>query len=93
MTESRRAIRHDGRHDAITDDALIGTISVGDHFGELRARDWGRGYGYAHLATVRCAEASRLLELTTEDFQSLVDIEPTVKPRLAETVAERLEQG
>lgn len=89
MTDSRRAIRHD----ATIDDRLIGTIGLGDHFGELPARDWGRGYGYAHLATVRCAEADRLLELTTEDFQSLVDTEPTVKPKLAETVAERLEQG
>ena len=64
----------------------------GDHFGELAARDWGGGYGYTRLATVRCAEPGRLLTLTSEDFQWLVDSEPTVKARLAQSLAERLQQ-
>ena len=64
----------------------------GDHFGELAARDWGGGYGYARLATVRCAEPGRLLKLTSEDFQWLVDTEPAVKARLATILAERLQQ-
>jgi CRP-like cAMP-binding protein len=64
----------------------------GDHFGELAARDWGGGYGYARLATVMCAEPGRLLRLTSEDYQWLTDTEPAVKARLAATMAERLEQ-
>jgi hypothetical protein len=55
-------------------------------------RDGGGGYGYARLATVWSAESGRLLKLSNGDFQWLVDTEPAVKARIAETVAERLEQ-
>ena len=81
-----------GRYDVIIDGRLIRTMGPGDHFGELAARDWGGGYGYTRLATVRCAEPGRLLTLTSEDFQWLVDSEPTVKARLAQSLAERLQQ-
>ena len=63
----------------------------GDHFGELAARDWGGVYGYARLATVRCAEPGQLLRLTSDDLQWLVDSEPAVKVRLEATLAERLQ--
>jgi CRP-like cAMP-binding protein len=81
-----------GRYDAFIDARLIRTMGPGDHFGELAARDWGGGYGYARLATVRCAEPGRLLKLTSEDFQWLIDTEPTIKARLAATLAQRLRQ-
>ena len=81
-----------GRYDVFIDGRLIRTMGPGDHFGELAARDWGGGYGYARLATVRCAEPGRVLTLTSEDFQWLVDSEPTVKARLAQSLAERLQQ-
>ena len=81
-----------GTYDAFIDARLIRTMGSGDHFGELAARDWGGGYGYARLATVRCAEPGRLLRLTTEDFQWLVDTEPAIKAKLATTLAERLQQ-
>jgi hypothetical protein len=61
------------------------------HFGELAARDWGGGYGYARLATIRCTEPGRLLRLTSQDLQWLADTQPTVKARLAATLAERLQ--
>lgn len=60
--------------------------------GTRDARDWGGGYGYARLATIRCAEAGRLLRLTSGDFQWLIDTEPAVKAKLAATIAERLKQ-
>ena len=81
-----------GRYDVFIDGRLIRTMGPGDHFGELAARDWGGGYGYARLATVRCAEPGRVLTLTSEDFQWLVNSEPTVKARLAQSLAERLQQ-
>ena len=81
-----------GRYDVFIDGRLIRTMGPGDHFGELAARDWGGGYGYTRLATVRCAEPGRLLTLTSEDLQWLVDSEPIVKARLAQSVAERLQQ-
>ena len=79
-----------GRYDVVVDGRLIRTLGPGDHFGELAARDWGGGYGYARLATVRCAEPGRLLRLTSEDLQWLADTQPAVKARLAATLAERL---
>jgi len=80
-----------GRYDVFIDARLIRTHGPGDHFGELAARDWGGGYGYARLATIRCAEPGRLLKLTTEDLAWLVDSQPTVKARIAATLAERLQ--
>jgi CRP-like cAMP-binding protein len=80
-----------GRYDVFIDTRLIRSHGPGDHFGELAARDWGGGYGYARLATVRCAEPGRLLKLTTEDLAWLVDSQPAVKARIAATLAERLQ--
>jgi glutamate/tyrosine decarboxylase-like PLP-dependent enzyme len=80
-----------GRYDVFIDARLIRTHGPGDHFGELAARDWGGGYGYARLATIRCAEPGRLLRLTSQDLQWLVDTQPTVKARLAVALAERLQ--
>ena len=80
-----------GRYDVFIDARLIRTHGPGDHFGELAARDWGGGYGYARLATIRCTEPGRLLKLTTEDLAWLVDSQPTVKARIAATLAERLQ--
>jgi aromatic-L-amino-acid/L-tryptophan decarboxylase len=79
-----------GRYDIFIDGRHVRTLGPGDHFGELAARDWGAGYGYVRLATVRCAQPGRLLRLTSSDLQWLTDTEPTVKARLAATLAERL---
>jgi glutamate/tyrosine decarboxylase-like PLP-dependent enzyme len=79
-----------GRFEVAIDGRLIRTSGTGDHFGELAARDWGGGYGYARTATVTCAEAGRLLRLSTADFQWLAS-QPTVAAGLARILAERLQ--
>ena len=79
-----------GRFDVLIDSRHIRTLGPGDHFGELAARDWGAGYGYARLATVHCTEPGRLLRLTSDDLQWLTDTDPTVKARLTATQADRL---
>jgi CRP-like cAMP-binding protein len=81
-----------GRYDVVIDDRPVRTLGPGDHFGELAARDWGGGYGYTRLATVRCAEEGRLLRLSSEDFQWLVATQPTVRAELATILAERLQE-
>jgi aromatic-L-amino-acid decarboxylase len=81
-----------GRYDVIIDARPIRTLGPGDYFGELAARDWGGGYGYTRLATVRCAEPGRLLRLTSEDFQWLIDTEPAVRTELAKIFPERLQE-
>jgi aromatic-L-amino-acid decarboxylase len=80
-----------GRYEVFIDSRLIRTLGPGDHFGELAARDWGGGYGYARLATVRCAEPGRLIRLASEDLEWLTSTEPAVKARLAATLADRLQ--
>jgi CRP-like cAMP-binding protein len=80
------------RYDVVIDARLIRTLGTGDYFGELAARDWGGGYGYTRLATVKCVQAGRLLKLTHRDFQWLTGTEPTVQAELAKSLAERLRQ-
>jgi aromatic-L-amino-acid/L-tryptophan decarboxylase len=81
-----------GRYHVFIDARPIRTLGPGDHFGELAARDWGGGYGYTRLATVRCAEPGQVLRLTSKDFQWLVDTEPAIQPELAKILAERLRE-
>lgn len=81
-----------GRYDVIIDDRLIRTLGAGDHFGELAARDWGGGYGYTRLATVRCVQDGQLLRLSSEDFQWLVASQPAVRAELAKILSQRLQQ-
>ena len=71
---------------------MIRTLGPGEHFGELAARDWGGGYGYARTATVRCAQDGQLLRLSSDDFQWLVQTQPAVRAELANILADRLRQ-
>jgi CRP-like cAMP-binding protein len=81
-----------GRYDVYIDDRVIRALGPGDHFGELAARDWGGGYGYARTATVRCSQDGQLLRLGREDFEWLVGTQPAVRAELARILAERLQQ-
>jgi hypothetical protein len=81
-----------GRYDVLIEDRVIRTLGPGEHFGELAARDWGGGYGYARTATVRCTQAGQLLRLSNDDFQWLVGTQPAVRAGLAEILADRLRE-
>jgi aromatic-L-amino-acid decarboxylase len=81
-----------GRYEVFIDDRPIRVLGPGEYFGELAARDWGGGYGYTRLATVRCAEPGQLLRLTSDDFQWLVATQPAVRVELAKILAERLQE-
>jgi aromatic-L-amino-acid decarboxylase len=81
-----------GQYDVVIEDRVIRTMGPGEHFGELAARDWGGGYGYARTATVRCTQDGQLLRLSSEDFQWLVGTQPAVRTELARILAERLQQ-
>jgi len=80
------------RYDVLIDDQVIRAMGPGEHFGELAARDWGGGYGYARTATVRCTQAGQLLKLSADDFQWLVGTQPAVRAELANVLADRLRQ-
>jgi CRP-like cAMP-binding protein len=81
-----------GHYQVFIDDRPIRILGPGEHFGELAARDWGGGYGYTRLATVRCAEPGQLLRLSSDDFQWLVATQPAARAELAKILAERLQQ-
>jgi hypothetical protein len=81
-----------GSYDVFIDDRMIRTLGPGEHFGELAARDWGGGYGYARTATVRCAQDGQLLRFSSDDFEWLVQTQPAVRAELAKILADRLRQ-
>jgi glutamate/tyrosine decarboxylase-like PLP-dependent enzyme len=81
-----------GRYDVLIEDRVIRTLGPGEHFGELAARDWGGGYGYARTATVRCTQDGQLLRLGSDDFQWLVGTQPAIRSELAKILADRLRE-
>ena len=81
-----------GRYDVLIDDRVIRTLGPGEHFGELAARDWGGGYGYARTATVRCTQDGQVLRLSSDDFQWLVGTQPAIRSELAKILADRLRE-
>jgi aromatic-L-amino-acid/L-tryptophan decarboxylase len=65
-------------------------LGPGDFFGELRALEWGAGYAYPRLASVRAASALRLLVFPEGSLKELVERYPSVGSVIREAVAERL---
>jgi aromatic-L-amino-acid decarboxylase len=65
-------------------------LGPGDFFGELRALEWGSGYAYPRLASVRATSPLRLLVFPEGSLQELVERYPSVGAVIREAVAERL---
>src|SRR6188472_224904 len=65
-------------------------LGTGDFFGELRALEWGSGYAYPRLASVRATSALRLLVFPEGTLQELVERYPSIAAAIREAVAERL---
>jgi len=65
-------------------------LGRGDFFGELRALDWGAGYAYPRLASVRATLPLRLLVLPEGVLARLVERYPSLDRVIREAVAERL---
>ena len=79
-----------GRYDVFIDSRLIRTMGPGDHFGELAARDWGGDTATPASPPSGAPNPAWLLKSTSEDLQRLIDTEPTIKAKIAATLAERL---
>jgi aromatic-L-amino-acid/L-tryptophan decarboxylase len=67
-------------------------LGPGDFFGELRAFEWGAGYAYPRLASVRATSHLRLLVFPEGALKELVERYPSVEGVIREAVAERLQQ-
>jgi aromatic-L-amino-acid/L-tryptophan decarboxylase len=65
-------------------------LATGDFFGELRALEWGAGYAYPRLASVRATSALRLLVFPEGSLKELVERYPAIATVIREAVAERL---
>jgi aromatic-L-amino-acid/L-tryptophan decarboxylase len=65
-------------------------LAPGDFFGELRALEWGAGYAYPRLASVRATSPLRLLVFPEGSLKELVERYPPVAAVIREAVAERL---
>ena len=65
-------------------------LGPGDFFGELRALEWGSGYAYPRLASVRATSPLRLLVFPEGALRELVERYPSIAAVIHETVAERL---
>jgi glutamate/tyrosine decarboxylase-like PLP-dependent enzyme len=69
---------------------VVTTLRAGDFFGELAALDWGAGYGYARLATVKASTDVRLLVVPYLEFSQLMSEEPGFEAIVRAAVQERL---
>jgi glutamate/tyrosine decarboxylase-like PLP-dependent enzyme len=79
-----------GAVEAEVNGEVVRRMGVGNHFGELAAMDWGAGFGYSRLATVRATEPARLLVVPAEVFLRLMEEAPDFASQIKQAVAERL---
>jgi aromatic-L-amino-acid/L-tryptophan decarboxylase len=74
------------------DDKHTRDLGPGEFFGELTALDWGSGFTYPRLATVRATSPLRLLVFPDGSLSELVRRYPSVDRQVRAAVAERLPQ-
>jgi len=80
----------DGKAAVSVDGQPARELGPGDFFGELRALEWGSGYAYPRLASVRATSPLRLLVFPEGSLQELVDRYPSMATVIREAIAERL---
>jgi aromatic-L-amino-acid decarboxylase len=79
-----------GTADVSVDGEQARELGPGDFFGELRALEWGAGYAYPRLASVRATSPLKLLLFPEGTLQELVDRYPPVAEVIRAAVADRL---
>jgi len=80
----------EGTAAVVVDGTPARELGPGDFFGELRALEWGSGYAYPRLASVKATSPLRLLVFPEGSLQELVDRYPPVADVIRAAVAERL---
>ena len=83
VLSGRAQVEHDGR--------IVADRGPGEFFGELAALDWGAGFGYARLATVRAVEPLRLLALAPGHLGQLMAAVPELDDRVRTAARDRLD--
>jgi len=82
ILEGTAAVSIDGEH--------ARDLGPGEFFGELTALDWGAGFAYPRLASVRATSALRLLVFPDGRLGELVRRYPSIDREIRAAVAERL---
>ena len=80
----------DGTVEVSVDGERARDLGPGEFFGELTALDWGAGFAYPRLASVRATSPLRLLVFADGKLGELVRRYPSVERQVRDAVAERL---
>ncbi len=81
-----------GRVEVLVDGRRVAVLRTGEFFGELAALDWGSGYGYPRIASVRTLDASTLLAFPAGSLNELARDHPPIAQRIRRAGMERLHQ-
>ncbi|MBW6468190.1 MAG: cyclic nucleotide-binding domain-containing protein [Anaerosomatales bacterium] len=75
----------EGRVDVEKDGTHVGTLGVGEFFGEMSLLD-----NAPRSATIRAAEQTRCMMLSSWDFRAALEQHPSVAVKLLEVLTQRL---
>ncbi|HVL30914.1 MAG TPA: aminotransferase class I/II-fold pyridoxal phosphate-dependent enzyme [Solirubrobacteraceae bacterium] len=80
----------DGRVEVLVDGERVDELSDDEFFGELAALDWGAGYGYPRVASVRTVEPTTLLTFPSGSMNEVARDHPSIARRIRRTGLRRL---
>ena len=80
----------EGRVEVLIDGVRVNELAAGDFFGEVAALDWGAGFGYPRIATVRTLVPTTLLTFPVGSMNELARDHPAVARRIRTVANERL---
>jgi len=80
----------DGDVEVLIDEAAVNRLSEGEFFGELAALDWGGGFGYPRIASVRALTDVTLLTFPAGALNELARDHPQIAAEVRRVGAARL---
>ena len=80
----------DGDVEVLIDEAAVNRLSEGEFFGELAALDWGGGFGYPRIASVRALTAVTLLTFPAGALNELAREHPQIAGEIRRVGTARL---
>lgn len=83
----------EGRVEVLVDDERVAELSGGEFFGELAALDWGGGYGYPRIASVRALQATTLLTFPGGSMNEIARDHPPIARQIRRVGLQRLKRS
>ena len=80
----------DGDVEVLIDEAAVNRLSEGEFFGELAALDWGGGFGYPRIASVRALTDVTLLTFPAGALNELARDHPQIAAEIRRVGTERM---